>query len=461
MSVPSNIFKTYDIRGIVGKELNPELVESIGKAFGTYLLERGTTETVVGRDSRSTSDEYSEILIKGITSTGCNVVDIGMTVSSGVYFTMREKKITGGIMVTASHNPAEYNGFKMCHGLHAIAEDEIQKVRKIIESGEFRTGKGNVRIDDMNKVYFGKIAEKVKLEKKLKVVVDCGNATPGAFIPQFLEHLGCEVIPLYCDLDSAYPNHIPDPVHLDAYKDLIKKVKENKADVGILLDGDGDRVGFVDHTGNIHLGDTILTLFVREIIPKNPGRKVIVELKDSEVVVEETKRLGGIPIFWKTGHALLDKKIHEEDAILCGEMSCHYWVIDDWYSFDDSIYAMARMLRMISKKPLSDLVGELPKYPVTPEYRIRCPEERKEELVEAFVKHSKEHCTKVIDVDGVRAYIHDGWFLMRKSNTQPLVSVRCEARTNEGLEKIKEFVKNKMDQYDFVELDWDKPYAHA
>jgi len=458
MSESSSMFKMYDVRGIVGKDLNPDVAELIGKAFGTYLLERGTKDVVVGRDSRETSPEYLERVINGLKSTGCDVVNIGLTLSSAVYFTMREKGIKGGLMVTASHNPPTYNGFKFCHGKHAIAGDEIQEVRKLFESGKFKTGEGSVRNEDMNKVYFDRIAGKVKIEKRLKVVVDCGNSTPGALVPGFLEQLGCDVIPLFCDLDPSFPNHAPDPAGLVNYHELVKMVKKTGADIGIMLDGDGDRAGFVDHKGGIHLGDTILTLFIREIIPKNPGRKVIVELKDSEVVVEETKRLGGIPIFWKTGHALLDKKIQEEDAILCGEMSCHYWVIDDWYSFDDSIYAMARLLRMASQRPLAELVDELPKYPATPEYRLVCPDEKKDEVVEGFVRHAKEHCDKVIDVDGVRAYIADGWFLLRQSNTQPRITMRCEAKTTEGLEKVKDFVKKKMDEYDFITLDWDKPY---
>jgi phosphomannomutase/phosphoglucomutase len=458
MKINPDIFRAYDIRGIAGKDLTPEIAELIGKAFGTYLLERGTREVLVGRDTRATSEEYQKAVTQGLLSTGCNVVDIGLTLSSILYFARQHYKIDGGVMVTASHNPPEWNGFKLCHGLNAIVEEEIRKVGDILISEKFKSGKGKQKTLDVVPAYLEAIKQRVKIKKPLKVVVDGGNATPSVFIPKFLKELGCQVIPLHCDIDSASPGGIPDPVKLDDYQDLIKKVGEESADLGILLDGDGDRVGFVDEKGNVWLGDTVLLLLVREIIPKNPGRKVIVEIKDSEAVVEETKRLGGIPIFWKTGHALLDHKVFEEKAILCGEMSCHYWVTDNWYYFDDAIHALARVLKIIvdSGKSFSELIAELPKYEVTPEYRIPCPEDKKFKLVRELVEYFRPRCDKVVDVDGIRGYIEDGWFLIRASNTQPLIVVRCEAKTKEGLEKIKKLIKNKLDKYSYIRLDWGK-----
>ena len=458
MKINPEIFRAYDIRGIVNKDLNPEIAELIGKAFGTYLLERGTGDVLVGRDTRATSEEYQHTFSRGLLSTGCNVIDIGLTLSSILYFARQYYKIDGGVMVTASHNPPDWNGFKLCHGLNAIVEEEIKKVGDILISEKFKTGKGEIRTLDVAPIYFEAIKQRVKLKKPLKIVVDGGNATPSLFIPKFLRELGCQVIPLHCDINPNFPRGVLDPVKLDDYQDLIKEVKKEKANLGILLDGDGDRVGFVDEKGNIWLGDTILLLLIREIIPKNPGRKVIVEVKDSEVVVEETKRLGGIPIFWKTGHALLDHKVFEEKAILCGEMSCHYWITDNWYYFDDAIYALARVLKIISDsgKGLSELVAELPKYEATPEYRIPCPEDKKFKLVEELVEYFRDKCNKVVDVDGIRGYIEDGWFLIRASNTQPLIVVRCEAKTKEGLEKIKKLIKNKLDEYSDIRLDWKK-----
>lgn len=453
-----NIFRAYDIRGIVNKDLNPEIVKLIGKAFGTYLLERGTKDVLVGRDTRATSKEYQEAITQGLLSTGCNVIDVGLTLSSILYFARQYYKIDGGVMVTASHNPPEWNGFKLCHGLNAIVEEEIRKVGDILISEKFKFGKGGIRKLEASPAYLKEIKKRVKLKKPLKVVVDGGNATPSIFIPEFLKGLGCQVIPLHCEIDSTFPHGLIDPVKLAYYQNLIKRVKAERADLGILLDGDGDRVGFVDEKGDIWLGDTILLLLIREIIPKNPGRKVIVEVKDSEAVVEETKRLEGIPIFWKTGHALLDHKVFEEKAILGGEMSCHYWVTENWYYFDDAIYALARVLKIISDsgKSLSELGAELPKYEATPEYRIDCPEDKKFKLVAELVEYFRKRCDKVVDVDGIRGYIEDGWFLIRASNTQPLISIRCEAKTKEGLEKIKKLIKNKLDQYSFIHLDWER-----
>lgn len=460
VTIKKEIFRAYDIRGIVDEDLTSPIVAAIGKAFGTYLLSVGTKEVIVGHDSRASSEEYRKALIDGLISTGCDIIDVGLTLTSIVAFSRHYYNIDGAVMITGSHNPPQYNGFKLYHGINAIAEEEIQKVREIAFSEKFESGIGIIEKRNPTRAYFDAIKERVKIKKPLKIVVDCGNATPSIFIPKLLKELGCEVVPLYCELDSTFPNHLPDPVAIAHYKGLQDKIRAEKADLGVLFDGDGDRAGFVDEVGNIWLGDTILTLLIREIIPQNKGRKVIVEVKDSEIVVEETERLGGVPIFWKTGHALLDRKVHEENAILCGEMSCHYWVVDDWYCFDDAIYAMARILQIItnSGKSLSELTNELPRYESTPEYRIACPEDKKFGLVEELVEYFRGRCDKVVDIDGIRGYVLDGWFLIRVSNTQPLLSVRCEAKTKDGLERIKKIVKDKIDDYDFIDLDWNRQY---
>jgi len=458
LRINPEIFRAYDIRGMVDKDLNPEITELIGKAFGTYLLEKGTKDVLVGRDTRATSEEYQKVLIQGLLSTGCDVFDVGLILNSFLYFARQHYKIDGGVIVTASHNPSEWNGFKLCHGVNAIVEEEIQKVKDILISGRFKLGKGEIKSLDIFPAYLKTIKEKVKIKKPLKIVVDGGNATPSIFLPKILNELGCKVIPIHCDINPSPPRGFLDPINLLHYQDLVKKVRTERADLGILLDGDGDRAGFVDEKGNIWLGDIILLLLIREIIPKNPGRKVIVEVKDSEAVVEETQRLGGVPIFWKTGHALLDHKVFEEKAILCGEMSCHYWITENWYYFDDAIYALARILKIISDsgKTLSELVSELPKYEATPEYRIACPEDKKFKLVKELVEYFRGRCDKIVDIDGIRGYIGDSWFLIRASNTQPLIAVRCEAKTSAGLEKIKKLIKNKLDEYPYIRLDWKK-----
>ncbi len=460
MEIKEEIFREYDIRGIAGKDLNPDIMNSIGKAFGTYLIERGVKDVLIGRDSRASSESYQKAVIDGLRAVGCDVVDIGLILSSFLYFARQHYNIDGGVMITASHNPVEWNGLKLCHGLNAIIGEEIRKVKDILISEKFKTGQGTLKSLDIFPIYFKAVQQRVKLNKSLKVVVDCGSAAPSAFAPEFLKQLGCEVVPIYCRIDTSFPRGAMDPAKITHYKDLIKAVKDNKADLGVIFDGDGDRVGFVDEKGQIWLGDMILTLLVRSIVPKHPGRKVIVELKDSEIVAEETKRLGGIPIFWKTGHALLDHKVYEEKAILCGEMSCHYWVVDNWYVFDDAFYALAKVLEIISNsgKKLSELMEQIPKYPSTKEHRIPCPEEKKFALVKELVEYFRPKCSKVIDIDGIRGYIEDGWFLIRASNTQPAITIRVEAKTKEGLEKIKKTIKEKLDQYSYLDFDWSKDF---
>lgn len=459
--IDPSIFGMYDIRGIAGESLNEEKVELIGKGYGTYLRNNGTIEVVVGRDIRSSSPEYSKSIIKGLVSTGCKVIDIGICLSSTMYWARQKYNIDGGVMVTASHNPANYNGFKLCHGLNTISGKEIEKVRDIIEIGEFVSGDGayEERIN-INDEYLADISFKVVLSRKLKIVVDPANATTSLFVPKLLENMGCEVEVINKEIDPSFPSHQPDPVGLEFYAGLREKMLETKADIGVMFDGDGDRAGFIDEKGEIWLGDKIMMLLAREIVPKNPGRKLIVELKNSEAVIEEIERLGGIPIFGKTGHSLMDEKVYEEKAVLAAEMSCHYWVIDGWYQFDDAVYAMARVLRIVAEsgKSFSELMEDLPNYPATPEYRVSVPKERKVEIVAEIVEYFKDKCDKYLDLDGIRGYKYDGWFLIRSSNTQPVISVRVEAKTQDGLEKVKNFVKEKLDSIEGVNLDWNRQY---
>ena len=460
--INETIFRTYDIRGINERDLNNETVELIGKGFGTYLQKVGTKDCLIGRDTRLTGKRFQEVFTQALLSTGCNVYSIGLTLASALYYSRHHYKIDGAVMVTASHNPPNYNGFKLCHGVNAIVEEEIQKLKKIILSEKFNKGKGNLKkLPKANDKYYKAILKRVRLKKSLKVVVDCGHATPSLFIPKFLEQLGCEVVKIREKVDSSFPAGVPDPVNPEYSKACSNTVIKSQADLGLIMDADGDRAGFVDERGRKWLGDIILDLFIRDILPKNKGAKVIVELKNSEIVIEDTKKYGGIPIIWKTGHAILDHKVHEEKALLCAEMSCHYWWVKDWYVFDDAVMALAQLLRIISEsnKAFSKIVDEVPKYPSTPEYRVACPEEKKEEIVKKAVGYFKNKCKKAITVDGIRGYIYDGWFLFRKSNTQPIVSVRCEAKTKKGLKKVKNFVKDHLDTYKpDVNLDWSRQY---
>ena len=461
LKINPRIFREYDIRGIVDKDIDEEFALVLGKAYGTYLKSQNTKDVVVARDTRITSEPYQKALMEGLISTGCNVFDLGIAIVSTMYFARQYYKIDGGVMVSASHNPPQYNGFKLCHGHNTLSGTEIQQARKLMEKGEFVNGAGKVTsYPQANKDYYKEIKRKITLKKKLKVVIDSSAAIAGLFVPDLLRDLGCEVVELYSELNPTNPPHIPDPVVIDAYKDLIKKVLDNNADVGVLFDGDADRVGFVDDKGRIQLGDIILTLLIQDYLPKNPGEKVIVELKDSEMVVDETNRLGGIPIFWKTGHSLLDKKVHEEKALLCGEMSCHYWITKDWYAFDDAVHTMCQVLRVLTEinKPLSQIIDTFPKYYATPEYRIGAADYIKFDLVKRVVEYFRPLCTKVIDLDGIRGYTSDGWFLFRASNTGPIVVLRVEAKSPDGLIRLKKFVEGGLKNFPEVHLDWNRQY---
>jgi phosphomannomutase/phosphoglucomutase len=461
MQVDPTIFKAYDIRGINDTQLSSKLALHVGRGFGTFLKRKGTYDCLVCRDTRITSEDYQKNVMAGLLSVGVNVHDMGLALASHMYHARHYYHIDGGIMVTASHNPPNYNGYKLTSGLNAISSEEIQQVRKIIESEDYETGEGKLTdLSAANVVYYEEIKKRIKLQKPLKIVVEAGHQTPALFIPDFLKSLGCEVITLHANIDPSFPAGVPDPVNNEFMIQIQKAVVENKADVGIAMDADGDRGGVVDDKGRIWLGDMVLDLLVRDFLPRRKGAKVIVEVKDSEIVVEDTKRLGGVPIFWKTGHALLDPKIHEEKALLCGEMSCHYWVTDNWYFFDDTPFALMHVLRIISEsnKRFSEIMDEIPKYPSTPEIRFKCPEDKMTSTVEAGVAHFRKMCDRVVDIDGIRGYKDDGWFLLRRSNTQPLLSVRAEAKTDQGLEKLKAFIKEFFNKFDYLDFDWERQY---
>lgn len=461
MTINPKIFREYDIRGIVSEDLSDEFANVLGKAYGTYLQKFGTKDVLVARDTRTTSPSYQKSLVDGLISTGCNVYDMGVAIVSALYFARQFFKIDGGVLVSASHNPPQYNGFKLCHGPNTISGKEIQEILKIMQSGEFVEGEGKIEnFPQGNEKYYEELKKRIKLKKKLKVVIDSSAAIAGLFIPQLLRDLGCEVIELFSEVNWENPPHAPDPVVMTAYDTLIKTVLDNKADLGVIFDGDADRVGFVDEKGRIQLGDIILTLLVQDYLPKNPGEKVIVELKDSEMVVDEVNRLGGVPIFWKTGHSLLDEKVYEEKALLCGEMSCHYWITKDWYIFDDAVYAMCQVLRILSEneRTFSQIIDTFPKYYPTPEYRISAPEEKKFDIVKEAVEYFRPKCKKVIDLDGIRGYTDDGWFLFRASNTGPLVIIRVEAKSEEGRERLKTFISEGLKQFPDIHLDWNRQY---
>ncbi len=437
--IKHNIFRLYDIRGIVGEDLTEQAVYKIARAIASKAVSRGYKKIVLGRDNRMSSPRLREITIKALLESGCDIVDLGVVITPIFYFAARHLNIKAGLMITASHNSSEYNGFKMLLGETTIYGEEIQEIRQIAESGEYISGTDGRLIElDIINDYMEMIKGKIQLgSKKLKVVVDCGSGTASLFAPRLFRELGCQVVELYCESDPTFPHHHPDPVAVENCQDLIQVVKQEQADLGIGLDGDGDRLGVVDREGNIIWGDMLMILFWREILPHHPGTECIVEVKCSQSLIDEISRLGGKPLLYKTGHSLIKGKMKETGAIFTGEMSGHMFFADEYYGFDDALYAAARLLRILSNsdKDLTELLADVNKYYTTPEIRAKSTDEAKFEVVEQVLQHFRP-LYEVLDIDGARILFPEGWGLVRASNTGPELIVRCEGSTPEALEKI-------------------------
>ena len=460
MLLSPEIFREYDLRGVVDKDITPAGVEQLGMAFGTYLQDFGLTHCLVGWDSRASSPDYRDALTKGLVSTGIDVIDIGQVTTPIFYFARIHYKIEGGVMITASHNPAEYNGFKLARGQATIYGDEIQKVRQMVEAGQFRRGNGHISHTDPVPAYLQMLGEKIQLgSRPLKVVVDCGNGTPGLFAHDVMTTFGIpEATCLYCTPDPTFPNHHPDPVVAKNLVDLIAAVKEQHADLGIAFDGDGDRIGVVDEQGQILWGDRLMILYWREILAKSPGSPAIIEVKCSQTLFDEVKRLGGKPEFFKTGHSLIKARMRELNAVFTGEMSGHMFFADEYFGYDDAFYAAGRLLRILSHtdQPLSALLADVPTPPSTPEVRIECPDDQKTTVVQALLTHYQaDPQVSVITVDGLRVVFPHGWGLIRASNTQPALVARAEADTNEHLHEITADLTRQLAQFPFIgSIDW-------
>lgn len=368
--IKPNIFRVYDIRGIVGEELTEDAVYRIARALATQAANKGWRKIVLGRDNRMSSPRLREITIQALLDSGCEIVDLGVVITPIFYFAARHLDIPAGMMITASHNAAEFNGFKMLLGETTIYGEEIQETRQLADSGNFIAGSGGSLVEvDVIDDYMEMIKEKIQLgPKKLKIVVDCGSGTASLFAPRLFRELGCEVVELYCESDPTFPYHHPDPVAVENCQDLIRVVAEEDADLGIGLDGDGDRLGVVDQAGNIIWGDMLMILFWREILPRYPGTECIVEVKCSQSLIDEICKLGGKPLLYKTGHSLIKGKMRETGAIFTGEMSGHMFFADEYYGFDDALYATARLLRILSHsdKDLTQLLSDVTKYYSTP-----------------------------------------------------------------------------------------------
>jgi len=451
MDINPQIFREYDIRGIAGKDLTEAVVERIGKAITVYLRGKKKYNTVcVGRDGRLSSRAFAHAVIDGITSCGVNVIDLGEVPTPLTYFGLFNLKVDGGVMITGSHNPKDYNGMKVAVGNTTIHGKEIQKLGRIALREDFPVAGKPVTITRMDIVpkYIRRVVAGIDLKRKLKVVVDAGNGVGGRIAIPLYEKLGCEVIPLYCDVDGNFPNHHPDPTVPASLKKLIATVKRTKADCGIAFDGDADRLGGVDDQGNILWGDRLLILFARSILREKPGATVIGEVKCSRTLYEDIARNGGKPVMWKTGHSLIKAAMKKFHAQVAGEMSGHMFFKHRWYGFDDAIYSGARLLEFLaaSKKPLHAHLANVPKTFVTEEIRIKTDEARKFKIVQEATRYFQGLGLTVNTIDGARIEFEDGWGLLRASNTSPMLVMRCEAQTPARLKQIRKLVEDKVNE---------------
>lgn len=451
-----SIYREYDIRGIVGSDLTGAVARSIGGAFGTMLKRRGARSVAVARDGRASSPELFGELTHGLMATGLKVLDIGLCPTPLLYFSLQHLPVQGGVMITGSHNPADYNGFKLCVGKEAIHGDEIQEVRKLVEAGTVDAGSGGglERAEILN-TYLDYFKSQFGLLRanRLKVVADYGNGTAGVVGPRALRLTGAAVTDLFEEVDARFPNHHPDPTVPENLEDLIREVRRLKADLGIAFDGDGDRIGVVDELGNILWGDQLMILFAREILERRPGVTFVSEVKARQALYDDIRARGGKAIMWRTGHSLLKAKMKEEKAALGGEMSGHIFFSDRYLGFDDAIYAGCRLIEILAgtRRPLSELLADLPKSSVTPEIRVDCSDETKFAVVDRVRRRLERLMSEkggpmkireLITVDGVRVVLDDGaWGLVRASNTQPALVLRFEASSESRLSEIRKWIE--------------------
>ncbi len=443
MALSDHIFREYDIRGVVADDLSGDVPESIGRAFGSELRsldESRELTLVVGHDNRPSSPTLAAAVVDGLRKAGVNVVLINTVPTPVLYWAVQRLGADGGMQITGSHNPPEYNGFKMLAGGKSFFGEQIQRLRRRIVEGTYADGVGTLEERDVLDEYVGDVVGRFELSRPVKVVVDCGNGAGSLVATRLLEGIGAEVIPLYCESDGTFPNHHPDPTVDEYIVDLIRTVKEEGAELGVGFDGDADRIGAVDENGRIVRGDLLLLMFALDVMAQSgTGQTLVFDVKCSQAVPEVLQARGGTPLMWKTGHSLIKEKMKETGAPVAGELSGHICFSDDYYGFDDAPYAACRLVDLLARsdRQFSELIDAFPKYQSTPEIRVEVPEERKFGIVERAVKHfSADH--EVIAVDGARVLFDGGWGLLRASNTQPVLVLRYEARTEEQLERIRQ-----------------------
>ncbi len=444
--VPASIFRAYDIRGVVGDTLTPEVVESIGRALGSDAFERGQQLVVVGRDGRLSGPELSEALARGFMRSGRDVIDIGMAPTPVLYFATQYLRTGSGVAVTGSHNPPNYNGLKMMLRDETLSGDAIQALRARIQTGNLLTGDGSITQQSVLDDYVARITGDVQVARRMKVVVDCGNGVAGMVAPRLLRELGCDVTELYCEVDGNFPNHHPDPGKPENLRELIAKVRESGADLGVAFDGDGDRLGVVDERGKVIYPDRLLMLFAKDLLLRHPGASVIYDVKCSRHLKRVIAEHAGQPMMWKTGHSLIKAAMKKTGALLAGEMSGHFFFKERWYGFDDAMYAAARLLEILSSEPVpaSEIFAQVPESVSTPELNVAVKEGEQHALVEELVARAQFPDAEVTVIDGVRADFADGFGLVRASNTTPVLVLRFEGDTAEALKRIQEAFREQL-----------------
>lgn len=468
MKVNSAIFRGYDLRGLVGEDLSPELAEHLGKAFGTYLKRRGVTEAVVGHDSRATSPEYSDSLVKGLSWAGIDVIDIGLVLVGTFYWTQHYLKRPGGVYVSASHNPPEFNGFKFANDYsETLVSDGMQELLRLVTEEDYDQGEtpGATKQQDIREAYYSDVLDRVKLDKKLKVVVDPGCTTAGAWAPELLRRAGCEVIEHNTNVDSSFPLGVADPTEIAVLERVRKEVLEAGADVGFTFDADGDRIGIVDEKGGLIWNDVLVALFAEAVLLDHPGETIMYNMFCSKTVKETIEAKGGTPFMWRVGHSFLKKKNQEVKAAFIGELSGHFFFSKDFYNHDDGLFSAMRLLRYLSStdKTLSELVAELPQYVSSPEIKLACADDKKVALVEKLTPIVREDFpdAEVIDDeragDGIRLEGADDMFVVRYSQNGPYLGIKFESRTKEGYEKLRQYLVDLLRQ--FPEVEWENKIA--
>ena len=448
MKLNEHIFRANDIRGVAYEDLNQEVVINLGKALGSEAQDRGLSEFIIGRDGRLSSPDIFEWLSSGVISSGCNVIDIGIVTSPMFYHSTFSLSSSSGVVITGSHNPGEYNGFKIVFQNNSTSSEEITFLKNRVINRDFRRGNGLLKSDNIEESYINRIVDSINIEKKLDISIDCGNGAAGIVAKKVYERLGCNVIELYGEVDGSFPNHHPDPSKIENMQDLINSVYINNSSIGLAFDGDADRLGVISPEGEMIYPDRQMILFAKQVIQNNPNSKIVFDVKCSKLLSDAIINLGGEPLICKTGHTFIKQKIRETDAQLGGEMSGHIFFNDRWPGFDDGIYAGARMLEIIAASGEKNIFYNVPNLVSTPEINIPVSDDKKFEIVEKFIENSHFDDALIIDIDGIRVEFERGWGLLRASNTSPVLVLRFEAETENDLEDIKNLFNQNLKSID-------------